>query len=179
MFWEANKKLALLQVEAWDHLEEVRDLSLEEIEAKKGAKDAFKNWATLEEIHWRQKSRERWLREGDRNTSFFHQMTNAHFRKNTLVRIKINGVWFYEESELREGLSHAFETLLIDNMSWRAELDGLSFSTLNPNDARNLELPFREEEVFIGLNEMERDKAPGPDDFTLAFWQDSWQFVKA
>ena len=45
---EANKKLALLQVEA---------LSMEEIEAKKGANDAFKNWATLEEIHWRQKSK--------------------------------------------------------------------------------------------------------------------------
>ena len=26
---------------------------------------------------------------------------------------------------------------------------------------------------------MEGDKAPRPDGFTLAFWQDSWQFVKA
>ena len=40
---KANKKLALSQVEAWDHLEETRDLTLEEIEAKKGgAKDGFK-----------------------------------------------------------------------------------------------------------------------------------------
>ena len=146
---------------------------MEEIKAKKGAKDTFKNWATLEEIHQRQKSREMWLKEGDRNTSFFHRMANAHFRKNTLARIKINGVWFYEESELREGISHAIKTLLTDNLSWRAKIDGLSFSTLSPNDARNLELPFREEEVFIALNEMEGDKAPRPDDFTLTFWQDS------
>ena len=55
----------------------------------------------------------------------------------------------------------------------------MSFSTLNLNDARNLELPFREEEVFTTLNDMEGDKGPGPDGFTLAFWQDSWQFVKA
>ena len=32
---------------------------------------------------------------------------------------------------------------------------------LNPNDARNLELPFREEEVFTALNDMEGDKARG------------------
>ena len=120
-----------------------------------------------------------WLREGDRNTSFFHRMANAHFRKNTLARIKINGVWLSEERELREGISHAFQTLLTDNLSWRAELDGLSFSTLNLNDARNLELPFREEEVFTALNNMLGDKPPGLDDFTLASWQDSWQFVKA
>ena len=83
------------------------------------------------------------------NTSFFHWMANAHFKKNTLARIKINGLRLSEERELREGISHAFQTLLTDNLSWRAELDGLSFSTLNPNDARNLELPFREEEVLL------------------------------
>ena len=36
---EANKKLALSQVEAWERLEETRDLFMEEIEAKKGAKE--------------------------------------------------------------------------------------------------------------------------------------------
>ena len=82
-------------------------------------------------------------------------------------------MWLSEERELRDGISHAFQTLLTNNLSWRAKLDGLSFSTLNPNDARNLELPFREEEVFTALNDMEGDKAPGPNDFTLAFWQDS------
>ena len=106
-------------------------------------------------------------------------MANAHFRKNTLARIKINGVWLFAERELREGISHAFQTLLTDNLSWRAELDGLFFFTLNLNDSRNLELPFREKEVFTTLNDMEGDKALGPDDFTLAFWQNSWQFVKA
>ena len=41
---------------------------------------------------WRQESREVWLKEGDRNTSFFHKMANAHKRTNTLVKVKINGV---------------------------------------------------------------------------------------
>ena len=33
--------------------EEVRELTMEEVEPKKEAKDSFKKWVTLEEIHWR------------------------------------------------------------------------------------------------------------------------------
>ena len=48
---EGNKKLTLSQVENWDRVEEVRELTMEETEAKKEAKDSFEKWVTLEEIH--------------------------------------------------------------------------------------------------------------------------------
>ena len=55
---DANTKLALPQVENWDRVKEVKEQILEETEAKKEAKDSFKKWVNLEEIHWRQKSRD-------------------------------------------------------------------------------------------------------------------------
>lgn len=43
------KKAVLIQVKVWDKLEEERSLTLEESEAKKEAKELFKQWEILEE----------------------------------------------------------------------------------------------------------------------------------
>ena len=41
-----------------------------------------------------------------------------------------------------------------------------------------LELLFPEFEVLAALMDMNGDKAPGSDGFTVAFWQSCWDFVK-
>ena len=54
-----------------------------------------------------------WLKEGDRNTSFFHKMTNTHKRRNNVDKIRINGVWLSEENEIKEGVVvNVFRSLL-------------------------------------------------------------------
>ena len=78
-------------------MESERSLSLEETKLKKEAKESYKKWVLMEETHWKQLSREIWLREGDKNMGFFHRMANAHRRNNSLDRIKINGVWLSKE----------------------------------------------------------------------------------
>ena len=90
---ECNKVSALQRVDFWDLVESKRSMSDEETESKKEAKENYKKWVSLEEVHWRQLSRELWLREGDGNTGFFHHMENADRRNNSMDKIKINGVW--------------------------------------------------------------------------------------
>ena len=45
----------------------------------------------MKEICWRQKSKTLWIREGDRNTKFFHRNTNSHRRFNTINNLVVDG----------------------------------------------------------------------------------------
>ena len=90
---------------------------MEEADGKENAREDYKKWVDLEEICWRQKSREHWLK-GDKNIGFFHRMANFHRRRNSLMNISINGRRFDPESELKEGLVGAFQSLLFAPNSW-------------------------------------------------------------
>ena len=147
---EVNKALALNQVDFWDKVELTRPLTVHELEARRGAKEDFKRWVLLEEISWRQKSREVWLREGDRNTSFFHKMANAHRKRNLMSWVKINGSWLTEENEIRDGVMNEFK-LLSTARGWRPNITGLSFERLEDVEAARLEEPFLEQEVLEAL----------------------------
>ncbi|RVW12414.1 putative ribonuclease H protein [Vitis vinifera] len=128
---EKNKAEALQQVERWDVVEEERALSEEELGKKKTAKENYSKWVSMEEVHWRQLSREIWLREGDRNTGFFHRMANAHRRH-----------------------------LLSENSDWKADIGGLVLKQISLSEADALELPFTEAEIYAALMGMNGDKAP-------------------
>jgi hypothetical protein len=58
-------------------------------------------------------------------------------------------------------------------------LDGLAFNSLATEEASRLELPFEEREVLEVVKGMNRDKAPSPDSFPMAFFQDFWDVIKS
>ena len=50
-----------------------------------------------EEILWKQKSRKLWLREDDKNMSFFHKSTVQHRQENCINRLKMRDGTILEE----------------------------------------------------------------------------------
>ncbi|KAL6341015.1 hypothetical protein AAG906_032128 [Vitis piasezkii] len=128
---ECNKVAALQQVEYWDRMECERSLTDEELACKKEAKEGYAKWVDLEETHWRQASRELWLKERDRNTVYFHRMASAHRRANYMDRIKINGVRLLGDQKLNQ---------------------------ISLQEAGLLKLPFSKAEVQAALMDMNGDK---------------------
>ncbi|RVX20225.1 Transposon TX1 uncharacterized 149 kDa protein [Vitis vinifera] len=155
-----NRAEALSRLQQWEAKENENALTPEDLEAKNLDLEEYKKWALLEETSWRQKSREIWLREGDKNTKYFHKMANARARRNFLSKIKVNGVYLSSLAEIKEGVCNAYQTLLSDPGDWRPSINGLNFKELGEGLASSLEVMFSEEEIFAALSSFCGDKAP-------------------
>ena len=68
--------------------------------------------------------------------------------------------------------------MLSDPKDWHSPTLGVKFDRLSKAEAASLEVPSTEENIYAALLETNGDKAPGPNGFTMAIWQCSWDFVK-
>eukprot|EP00253_Pinus_taeda_P001536 PITA_01536 len=65
--------------------------------------EEWENRCLQEEIFWRQKSRIQWIKEGERNTKFFHKTTIAHRPHNIITKIKDSqGIELVSHSDIEE-----------------------------------------------------------------------------
>ena len=96
-------------------------------------------------------------------------MTSAHRRVNHMDRIKINGLRLTEEREIREGVANAFQQQFSESSGWKADIGSLPFNQICVQEAEMLEVPFTEGEVQSALMELNGDKAPDPNRFSVFF----------
>ncbi|XP_077228643.1 uncharacterized protein LOC143861640 [Tasmannia lanceolata] len=134
-------------------------------------KDEHKHLLLQEEILWRQKSRAVWLKEVDKNTAYFHSIASARRRNNHIAAIEVDGVSSFNRGVITKEILDFFKSLYFLEDIVRPVLDDVQFKVLDEQSMSVLERPFSDEEVEAGVFSMDRDKAPGPDGFCLAFFQ--------
>ncbi|KAL8160998.1 hypothetical protein V2J09_012487 [Rumex salicifolius] len=65
-----------------------------------------------EDLHWKQKSRELWLKGGDRNTAFFHASTIVRRRYNSIISLQDESdVWLVNKEDIERHITSLFVNL--------------------------------------------------------------------
>ena len=69
-------------------------------------------WLLRNEILWKQKSREVWLKEGDKNSKFFHLSTIIRRRRNSIDAVKNDSrEWITDRREIQKHFVEKFKIL--------------------------------------------------------------------
>ena len=82
------------------------------------------------------------------------------------------------QDEIRDHIASFYGHLYVETDYGRPFLDGMQFSVISAEDAMWLERPFDEEEITGVVQGFNGDKAPGPNGFSLAFFQQCWSVVR-
>ncbi|KAG7558925.1 Ribonuclease H-like superfamily [Arabidopsis thaliana x Arabidopsis arenosa] len=133
-----------------------------------------------EETLWFQKSREKAIALGDRNTSFFHTSTVIRRRRNKIEMLKDGeGRWVSDKEELEKlAVEYYLKLYSLEEISpERALLPREGFYEMTREEKLYLAKPFTEFEVVAAVKSMGKFKAPGPDGYQPVFYQKCWDTV--
>eukprot|EP00253_Pinus_taeda_P035376 PITA_35376 len=136
-----------------------------------------------EEIYWRQKSRIQWLKEGERNTKFFHRTTVQRRMHNQIPFIVNQDREKVEEHEqIEEVLLNHFQQVHREQEENRhraiSKITGNIPKLVTAQHNEILMRPINAQEVDEAMGQLKEGKAPGPDRFTTTFFHAFWDMIK-
>jgi hypothetical protein len=136
-----------------------------------------------EEILWRQKSRVQWLKEGERNTKFFHRVMTHRRYINHITQLEDDqGTPIRDQDQIVEELNAFYQDLLTETNTNREEAIQKVTRHIPKliNSEQNIALirPITQSEVDSAVKDMPPGKVPGPDGFTKDFFHYCWDMIK-
>ena len=154
--------------------------SKEALEEEASLMMELEEWQTREELRLKQKSRELWLKEGDKNSKFFHASTLIRRRRNNISEIKLeNGERIYGREDIEKYFEDHFNELYsTSNPSFPVDLENLIELSLSAAEKTKLLKIPSEEEIQRTIFKMNPLKALGPDDMPGLFFKKFWHIVR-
>ncbi|KAH7859866.1 hypothetical protein Vadar_006435 [Vaccinium darrowii] len=149
-----------------------KDLLMEEKRILQVLEDLWQKDA----MYWHQRSRVKWLQQGDRNSRFFHLSTIQRRQRNQIVRIKNDqGIWQDNPKDIAGVVKRYFQELY--SMPPTRDLDAV-IDLIDPSISAECNMyltrSISKEEVQQAVFRLGTLKAPGSDGFPGLFYQSYW-----
>lgn len=146
----------------------------EEVNEIKSTKEQIDKMLLDEEVYCKQRSRADWLKEGDKNTKYFHLKASSRKRKNQIWGVmNQQDAWVDDregiEKEFCEYFANLFATSNPSEEQIEVALTGLRLK-VNSEMNSHLDLPFTEEKVSTSLSQMCPNKASELDGLPTTFF---------
>jgi hypothetical protein len=146
---------------------------------REGLNRDFWHQLHLKESLLKQKSRMKWVQEGDSNSKYFHESIKSRRRKNQLTALKDGDCWVQGVDEVKGFVKNFFELNFSERWNNRPNLNGIQFQSLSDDDNLLLMRAFSLEEVKEVIWSSDGNKSPGPDGFNFKFLKVCWDIVKS
>ena len=128
-------------------------------------------------ICWQQ-ARNRWLREGDANSKFFHSVMSSRRRHNTICSILVDGVLIEGVDPIRNAVFNHFASHFQAQQMDRPSVENLQFRSLSLVEGGGLIKPFSVDKVKEVVWDCDSFKSSGPDGVNFGFIKDFWCELK-
>ena len=178
-FGHVGKQVAKLQRKL-QALENLKGAAID-LEETHNIKKELNKWLGIEEEMWHERSRNNWLKAGDKNTLFFHTKASNRHQRNTINRIMDdNNMWHDDMEQVGQIFMGYFDQLFTTS---RPKVVGELIDALHAKvtDRMNYSLiqDFQAGEVEKALKQMHPLTAPGPDSMPPLFYHHLWPTVKS
>jgi len=114
-----------------------------------------------------QRSRSRWLKEGDTNSKFFHKCLKLRASRNAIKALRVNEGWMMSPSDVRRKVVEYLTNHVAANGWERPRMEGVRFDRLSVEENNCLVAPFSLLEIEAVVRESDGNKSPGPDGFNF------------
>ncbi|XP_013731064.2 uncharacterized protein LOC106434754 [Brassica napus] len=132
-----------------------------------------------EEMFWWQKSRDKWLTRGDRNTDFFHNSVKVRRSSNQLTKLKNSHGVEQRSDGAKAEVAIEYFTNLFESSNPSSYED--AFASMIPKVTVNMNasllLKVSKEEVREAIFSIKPESAPGPDGMNGLFFQKYWNII--
>ncbi|XP_010275990.1 PREDICTED: uncharacterized protein LOC104610867 [Nelumbo nucifera] len=108
---EEKKQQLISKIEELDAKEERGCFGDRDKEMRWKLKKSLEEIIFKEEATWRQKSRHKWVKEGDRNTKVFHARANGRRKKRTISKLVVDGTVLTQQQEIVGAFVEHFKSI--------------------------------------------------------------------